>query len=376
MPPRPFGSDQPSSLPSLVAIILLALFAGAAGTLIAWSYAPTLVAGVNPGDIGPALMASRNRTSAALPVTALLPAGKASALFAVPKAGTDVLGASYVPGDAVAQGVAITTDGWIATVEPAGSKRRVQDMVVLVGGKAYRVTKTVRDEFSGVTFAKIGAENLQLTAFGDSTGVAAGDTLYTLDASGTIRRVDVLANELAPASSMTEALRSSERAQRMLRIEQDANPGGMLLNDKGQLVGLLATSDAFGTVAVPYEAFSGILGSVLRGQDIQRPYLGVNYAELSLLNARQGETPSRGALLAATADGKAAVLRGSPAAVAGLRAGDIIVALDGEQLTAKNPLAEAVAQYAVGQKVTLTVQRAALPTTFDVEVTLPATPAK
>src|SRR5690606_31197267 len=132
----------------------------------------------------------------------------------------------------------------------------------------------------------------------------------------------------------------------------------------------------FGTVAVPYEAFSSILGNVLRGQDIQRPYLGVNYAELSLLNARQGETPSRGALLAATTDGRAAVLRGSPAAVAGLRAGDIIVALDGEQLTAKNPLAEAVAQYAVGQKVTLTVQRAALPTTFDVEVTLAAAPAK
>jgi putative serine protease PepD len=102
----------------------------------------------------------------------------------------------------------------------------------------------------------------------------------------------------------------------------------------------------------------------------------VNYAELSLLAARGADTPNRGALLAATPDGRVSVLRGSPAAAAGLRAGDIITAIDGEQLTAKYMLAEALASYAPGDTVAFTVQRGQAGASLEVSVTLGTAPAK
>lgn len=71
----------------------------------------------------------------------------------------------------------------------------------------------------------------------------------------------------------------------------------------------------------------------------ERPYLGIRY----VARARGAEVQE--------------VIPGSPAEKAGLRVGDVILAVDDKRVTAAQPLAEILASYRPGDRVTLTVER-------------------
>ncbi|MCS7283224.1 MAG: PDZ domain-containing protein [Anaerolineae bacterium] len=71
----------------------------------------------------------------------------------------------------------------------------------------------------------------------------------------------------------------------------------------------------------------------------ERPYLGIRY----IARARGAEVQE--------------VIPGSPAEEAGLQVGDLITAVNGERVTAARPLAEILASYRPGDRVTLTVER-------------------
>ena len=89
---------------------------------------------------------------------------------------------------------------------------------------------------------------------------------------------------------------------------------------------------------------------------------------------RTQDLPVEYGALIGTADGSGqAVFPGSPAEAAGLQAGDIIVAIDGEQLAADSDLSTMILPHAVGDTITLRVLRDN--STRDVDVTLGELPA-
>ncbi len=352
----------------------LGVAAGVAGAMFMLPYATSVLvqksatSSVSTSDL------PRPRVASSVAAGTLAPAVRASVSFAAVKTTSGIAGKAYVPGDAIGMGAVVTSDGWMATVSdsPLLKNRNLSGITALVGGRAYKLTSMVRDAYSGVTFLKADADNLPVTAFGATDAVAAGDSVFAADSAGGLRRLEVLANDTLPAISSDDLLRSSEKVQRLLRVTGGLiGTGAMVLNGRGEIIGLAAGDGRFGSVVVPVEAFSDIIGAVLRGQPLRRPYLGLNYVDLSLISGRDGEGPARGALVSGSSDGKQpAVIRGGPAAAAGIRAGDVIVAIDGEQVSGKNPLADALMQYQPGDKPTLSVQRGNASTTMDVTVTL------
>ncbi len=70
-----------------------------------------------------------------------------------------------------------------------------------------------------------------------------------------------------------------------------------------------------------------------------RPYLGIRY----IARPRGAEVQE--------------VIPGSPAEEAGLKVGDLILAVDGRRVTGNRPLAQILASYRPGDRVTLTVER-------------------
>ena len=66
-----------------------------------------------------------------------------------------------------------------------------------------------------------------------------------------------------------------------------------------------------------------------------------------------GTTQSTGA----TGAGVGSVAAGSPAASAGLKAGDVVTAIDGKQLTGSSDLVAAIAGRGPGDRIDLTVRR-------------------
>lgn len=373
------GDNRRSQLPAIVMTVTLALVAGVAGTMFVLPYATSLIVQKAADATAPTVDLPRAHAAPSLSAGSVAPSARATAVFAATKASAvGAAGKAYVPGEAIGMGFVVTSDGWIATVEDATKKRSLTDAAVSVAGRTFKVQRAVRDSFSGVTFLKSDAENLPVAAMGTTVAISAGDNVFVVDQAGGLRRFDVLANETRPAKTVDDAVRSSEKAQRMLRISGTGlMPGTMVLDGKGVIIGLVGGDDGFGTTVIPVEAFSDVIGSVLGGQVVSRPLLGVSYVDLSLLLGREGQQPSRGALIAGTADGKVpAVLKGGPAASVGLRAGDLVLAIDGEQISPKNALADAVMQYSPGDKVTLTIQRGNGSITQDVIVTLGTVSAK
>jgi putative serine protease PepD len=145
------------------------------------------------------------------------------------------------------------------------------------------------------------------------------------------------------------------------------NSGGPVLNSAGEVIGIadqIATNgggDSFTGVgfAVPIDLVKAELSQLESGQSVEHPYLGV-----STTSSPSG-TP--GALVGSVASD-------SPAASAGLRAGDLVTAIDSTSVTSGDGLVAAIAGHQPGDKVTLTIQHG--DQTSHVDVTLGTQPSR
>ncbi|MBX5441681.1 MAG: trypsin-like peptidase domain-containing protein [Solirubrobacteraceae bacterium] len=150
------------------------------------------------------------------------------------------------------------------------------------------------------------------------------------------------------------------------------NSGGPLLDAAGHVIGInsqIATSGG-GNVgigfAVPIETAQEVLPALKQGKPVERAYLGVSSRTIDGSLAGAGLPVKRGALIQT-------VEQGSAADKAGLRAGgisaqlatgesvqlggDIIVAIDGKEITSSDEVAEAISARKPGDKVKITFVR-------------------
>jgi putative serine protease PepD len=129
------------------------------------------------------------------------------------------------------------------------------------------------------------------------------------------------------------------------------NSGGPVLDAQGQVVGIADQIATGGSgvdqgsgvgFAIPIDPVKSELPGLESGQTVEHPYLGASLQDASI--DQQG----------AQVQGVAA---GSPAAAAGLRAGDLITVLDGSAINGPSQLVDDLAALKPGDKVTLTVTR-------------------
>jgi S1-C subfamily serine protease len=151
------------------------------------------------------------------------------------------------------------------------------------------------------------------------------------------------------------------------------NSGGPLLNLSGEVIGINTAVSSQGQLigfAIPINSVRQIIESVKKTGEVIRPYLGVRYTRLDADMAKKMNIDiTEGALLApASTSNETAVLPDSPASKAGLQAGDVIMEVNGKKLDADYDLAQAIAQFQPGDKITLKVWTKGQ--TRDVSVTL------
>jgi putative serine protease PepD len=137
------------------------------------------------------------------------------------------------------------------------------------------------------------------------------------------------------------------------------NSGGPLLDAAGRVVGINAqiaanesrTNSGVG-FAIPIDTAKEVIPALQRGETIRRPYLGVTTAQLD-----DGD----GALVADVVDG-------GPAARAGVRRGDRILSVGGEEIRESADVAAAISDRRVGERVEVVVQRGGQRETLRVEL--------
>ena len=104
------------------------------------------------------------------------------------------------------------------------------------------------------------------------------------------------------------------------------------------------------------------MAQALAGEKLARPYVGIRYVQIDLKVKKDNNlTVDHGALIEPQTDASGATLPainpGSPAEKAGLKAGDIVLAIEGQTVDSEHPLDAMLTSYAPGQTVKLTVLR-------------------
>lgn len=165
-------------------------------------------------------------------------------------------------------------------------------------------------------------------------------------------------------------------------IQHDAainpgNSGGPLFNLAGEVVGVnslgIPTENGHPVqglfFAIPSNTVKEIAAKLIADGEVVYPYLGVEGpVAITEQIASENDLPvDYGVYLQG-------VIVGGPAAEAGMRAGDFILPLDGQEINAQNTLTEVLFAHQPGETVTASVQRDNQQ--LEVEITLGECPAQ
>lgn len=268
----------------------------------------------------------------------------------------------------VKQGLVMTNDGWIAFPSSGDVFAATSTISVLVNdGRVFPVEQVEIDEVRSIAYVKISARDLIPANFRERKTIIPGMTLLLVKPSTSEQRAEVRLGAVVNARfapPLAEPLvRSSEDS--FWPIETTFSPGklseyyGPVFDLGGNVVGMLLSGTNPQLLMSGDEVKRGL--TVLLSPDSAIvPWLGVYYIDLADYAGQLSFTAARaftsGALLAAVG-AAAAVERGSPAALAGLKTGDIVLAVEHEPVDAQNSLAELIQSYTPGEEIVLTVQR-------------------
>jgi serine protease Do len=281
-------------------------------------------------------------------------------------------------------GVILTADGWILTNRHVASNA-TSLTVILADGTQYAGTVKGVDTYTDFAIVKVAATNLPAVTLGDSSVTRVGDPAYVIGnplgqfpdsvtagiVSGLDRSIDV-ASDTGQGSSTLDHLIQTDAAI------NPGNSGGAVVNDAGQVIGIATATSGSGQslgFALPINLAKPVISQVEAGQAVARPWLGIRYQAIDAQAAKDNSLGvDHGAWIAPSGNGGGSpITTGSPADKAGLKANDIITAIDGQSIDAAHPLDLVLLAYAPGDEITLSIYRGG--STIQLALTLATRPA-
>jgi serine protease Do/serine protease DegQ len=266
-------------------------------------------------------------------------------------------------------GVIVSSDGYILT-----NNHVVADAdeltVEFSDGRKFPAKVVGADPKTDIAVVKIDATGLPAVTFADSDKLRVGDVVFAVG------------NPLGVGETVTMGIVSAKGRNNLGIlddvkgyedfIQTDAainmgNSGGALVDARGRFVGINSAivSPSRGNIgigfAVPVNMAASVMKSLIETGTISRGFLGVSGDAVTPEIAEQVHLPkdANGLIINDTeAD--------SPADKAGIKRGDVIVAVDGKQIHDQDELRLTISQMSPGSKVTLNVARDGKPMVLNV----------
>ena len=235
--------------------------------------------------------------------------------------------------------------------------------VVFSNDKTYDASVLGSDEYSDIAVLRVeGKAVIEVAKIGKSESMRVGDTTFAVGApidsntfswsvtrgilSGKNRIVEVDNNNVMHVLQTDTAINSG-------------NSGGPLCNSNGEVVGVtnmkLASSQIEGIgFAIPIEDATKIAESIIKGEKITRPYIGVSIYDAGSYYGRSDVT---GVFIEYVEEGGAADK-------AGLKRGDKIIKVNDKEVNSTAYFKYELYKYNVGDKVKITVERNGKEQTF------------
>ena len=264
-------------------------------------------------------------------------------------------GQSYQTGSG--SGVILTEDGYIATCAHV-VEDSTQIKVTLNDDRVFEATVIGADSRNDIAIIKIEATDLVAAEIGDSDMLTVGEDVIAIgNPLGELRGT--------ATSGIISALRRTVKIDgaEMELIQTDAavspgNSGGGLFNASGKLIGIVNakanSSNAEGLAfAIPVNSVIDEIYDLLQyGYITGKAELGVTTQNVSVRSSSGYWSRST-----TTCVQVATVVEGGAADKAGIRVGDLILAVGNTRVTSNDVLSALVRSYDAGATETLTIQR-------------------
>ena len=272
--------------------------------------------------------------------------------------------------EAIGSGDIITADGYIVTndhvVEGFSSFT-----VTLTNGTNYTATLVGKDAQDDLAVLKIAATNLKPIAFGDSSKATVGEFAIAIGyplglketpTFGIVSALNRTASEApdGPAGELTGLVQTSAPIN-------PGNSGGALVNLQGQLIGIPTLSEVNTETRTSAEGIAYAINSnrvlyvttqlIDHGQlaTSGQGFLGIQAQDVTpSIAAANNLSVQSGVMVTGFANDAAGQ---SPAQQAGLQAGDVITAVNGQTVSDNGDLSSVLLSQSPGTKVSVTIVR-------------------
>ncbi|MEO1958361.1 MAG: DegQ family serine endoprotease [Nautiliaceae bacterium] len=254
---------------------------------------------------------------------------------------------------ALGSGVIISKDGYIVTNYHVISNA-TKITVTLKDGKKYKAKVIGSDPKTDLALIKIDAKNLTPITIGDSNKVQVGDIVLAI--GNPFGLGETVTQGIVSATNRSSiGINSYEDFIQTDAAINPGNSGGALVDLKGRLIGInsaiLTASGANNGIgfAIPSDMMKFVVTSLIKYGKVVRGYLGVYITNIDPDKAKLYGI-DHGVLITK-------VEPNSAASKAGLKPGDIIVAVDGEKVQNASELRNKIAFKGPDTEVTLRVFR-------------------
>ena len=252
--------------------------------------------------------------------------------------------------------------------------------VTLKDGREFAGKVLGKDELTDVAVVKIQATNLPTVAIGNSEQIKPGEWAIAI---GNPLGLDntVTAGIISATGRSSGTIGAPDKRVSFIQTDAAINPGnsgGPLLNQEGQVIGMntaiIGGAQGLG-FAIPINQAQRVANQLIASGKVEHPYLGV---KMTNLTAATKEALNQDADLGVTVQADQGVVivgiaRSSPAASAGLKAGDVIQAVNGRSVKTADDVQQAIEASKIGtslpvqvnrggQTITLSVSPGAFPT--------------
>jgi S1-C subfamily serine protease len=234
--------------------------------------------------------------------------------------------------------------------------------VTLKDGRTFKGKVLGKDELTDVAVVKIQADNLPLLALGNSDKLQPGEC-----AIGNPLGLDntVTTGIISATGRSSNLIGAPDKRVEYIQTDAAINPGnsgGPLLNYRGEVIAMntaiIQGAQGLG-FAIPINTAQHISSQIIATGKVEHPYLGIQMVGLTpQLKQNINSDPNSG--LSVDEDKGVLVVKvlpNSPAAKAGIRAGDVIQKLGGQSVTDASSVQKAVENSQIGGDLRMELRR-------------------
>lgn len=269
-------------------------------------------------------------------------------------------------------GFVITENGYIITnhhvIDDAQTIK-----VSFENGDSYDAELIGSDEDNDIAVIKIEASGLKPVVLGDSSQLNVGETVVAI--GNPLGELTYTLTQGVVSALDRSITMSDGNMMNLLQTDcpiNSGNSGGPLFNSFGELVGIVNakySSNSYSSAsienigfAIPINDVKDMISDIIQyGYVTGKPYLGIRPTTISMNDALRYDL-EQGVYVNS-------VVEGSSAEAAGLKKGDVIVAVDGKEVLSVSELAAVLKKHKAGDEIVITVYRdenkLELPTVLD-----------